>query len=104
MTDIKKQKNLKQQFLTTSVEELKMLSKKNKTLCNLHTKTIQNYLDVLCAKNIQEAKLIKDLLKEITVLKSQQRQIWSSINAQIKKNKLNLNENGITKTTMIKHI
>jgi hypothetical protein len=62
-----------------------MLSKKNMDLCKLHTKNVKVLLDTLILKNVKEATVIKQLLEDITSLKSSQRVIWSAIYKQTKK-------------------
>jgi len=54
-------------------------------LCKLHTKNVKVLLDTLILKNVKEATVIKQLLEDITSLKSSQRVIWSAIYKQTKK-------------------
>jgi hypothetical protein len=75
---------LKEQLMLSSIDDLKLLSKKNKDLCKLYTKKIEVELDNLILKKIEQATTIKKLLGYNASNRSTQKLIWSTISNKTK--------------------
>ena len=70
-----------------SIGDLTLLSKRRVNECKLNTKTINEILEFLIQKKVQEAVSIKKLLEDINALKREQKVIWNLISKKSKKTK-----------------